>query len=188
MAPRLIRSRVLAAAIALSAILPGGARAAEPFTLASTTFQNGGPLPGKVANDVRGSCGGQNVSPQLAWKGAPEGTRSFVLIIFDPQGKNGLGDFGFVAYGIPATVTSFMEGEISSPSDKFVGGANSLGRKVYSGPCPPRGATHHYSFVLIATDLEPDALPPGLPVEALLPKIEGHARGSTGIVGQFAEP
>ncbi|MGD0723288.1 MAG: YbhB/YbcL family Raf kinase inhibitor-like protein [Roseiarcus sp.] len=181
--------RLLAAGLlAAFALFGAAARADGAFTLTSATFPNGGPMPEKVANAVRGSCAGQNVSPQLSWTGAPAQTRSFVLIIFDSQGRNGLGDFRFVGYGIPTTVTSFVEGEVSEPSDKFVGGANTDGRMAYSGPCPAKGPPHRYSFVLIATDLEREALQPGLSVEALLPKLEGHSEGSTGMVGLFGEP
>jgi Raf kinase inhibitor-like YbhB/YbcL family protein len=175
---------LLPAALALS-WCAGGALAADAFALTSTTFKDGETMPNRSANDLAGRCAGQNVSPQLAWSNAPEGTKSFALAIIDPQGRNGLGVFHLVAYGVPASVTAFPEGAISAPSDKYVGGKNSLDVGHYSGPCPPPGAPHHYSFVIIATDLAPDALPPGLTLPALLAKLEGHAKGSTGMVGLF---
>lgn len=176
------------ACTALALCWGSAAQAADPFTLTSRTFKDGDAMPNAVADVKEGACNGQNVSPQLSWTNAPEGTKSFVLAIVDPQGRNGLGVYHFVAYGIPASVTSFAEAEVSAPSDKYVGGLNSLGVTHYSGPCPPRGAPHHYSFVLIATDLERDALPPGLPLAAVLARIEGHAKGSTGMVGLFGGP
>src|SRR5262249_3727021 len=98
---------------------------------------------------------------------------------------------------IPADVTGFAEGETSRPSPKYVGGKSRLGVGHYSGPCmPPNYSPRHYTFVLIATDLEPTALPPGLTKEELALKIvpEGapgeavkrHELGATGMVGLFA--
>ncbi|MGA2041838.1 MAG: YbhB/YbcL family Raf kinase inhibitor-like protein [Roseiarcus sp.] len=188
MTRRLLAAGLLAAGVAAAGPSGPAVRAERAFALTSATFRDGGPMPERAADAVRGSCAGQNLSPQLSWTGAPARTRSFALIIFDPQGRNGLGDFRFVGYGIPTTVTAFAEGEVSARSDKFVGGANTEGRMAYSGPCPAKGPPHRYAFVLIATDLERDALPPGLSVEALLPKLEGHSEGSTGMVGLFGEP
>ena len=58
----------------------------------------------------------------------------------------------------------------------------------YSGPCTPAGAPHHYIFTLIATDLEPTALQPGLTREELFKALEGHAKLATGSIGTFSKP
>ena len=85
--------------------------AAAPFTLMSSTFKDGTLMPSKVANmnapgaTPNPNCVGQNVSPQLSWSGAPDGTKSFALTMVDPEGRGGLGVFHWVAYGIPANVT-----------------------------------------------------------------------------------
>jgi hypothetical protein len=176
--------RILAATTALLAVAVSAARA-DPFTLTSKTFNDGGAMPNEVSDNKNGVCNGENVSPQLSWTNPPAGAKTFVLAIVDAQGRNGLGVYHFVGYGIPAGVTSFAEAELSAPSDKYVGGTNTSGLTHYSGPCPPPGAPHHYSFVLIATDFERDALPPGLPLAAVLARLEGHAKGSTGMVGLF---
>ena len=62
------------------------------------------------------------------------------------------------------------------------------GLSVYTGPCTPPGAPHHYTFVLIATDLDTTALPPGLTRLELLEKLNGHVKGATGLVGLFKNP
>src|SRR5471032_28409 len=69
----------------------------------------------KAGNNVPGNanCVGQNVSPELHWSGAPEGTKSFALTMVDPEGRSGLGVHHWVAYGIPAETTSFTESEAS---------------------------------------------------------------------------
>ena len=112
------------------------------------------------------------MSPQLSWVNPPAGTKSFVLLMVDPEGRGGAGVNHWVAYGIPADVTGFAEGEVSKPSDKYVGGKSTQGVGFYSGPCtPPAVQPHHYTFVLVATDFEPKELPPGLTKDEVTAKI-----------------
>jgi Raf kinase inhibitor-like YbhB/YbcL family protein len=168
----------------------GIAAAADPFTLTSTTFKDGAIMPRKVANmnPTNANCWGENISPQLAWSGAPEGTKSFAMTMVDPEGLGGTGIYHWLAYGIPVDVTSFAEGEVSKPSDKFVGGKSTQGIATYSGPCPPPGSPHHYTFVAIATDLDPKQLPPGLTLPELWARLAGHTKGAAGIIGLFVNP
>src|ERR1700730_7141107 len=192
------RSLVLASGVALASWCVGPAFAADVFTLTSSTFKDGTMLPKKAANaNTTGNnpnCVGENVSPQLSWSGVPEGTKSFVLLMEDPEGRGGAGVHHMVTYGIDAKVTGFAEGELSKPSDKFGGGKATRGTGIYNGPCTPGNVQpHHYTFVLVATDLDVKELPPGLTREDLLPKIvppsgASHAKGSAGIVGLFVKP
>jgi Raf kinase inhibitor-like YbhB/YbcL family protein len=180
---------VVAAAAAL--LLTGGAvMAAEPFKLTSPAFADDAPLPGKYAgnNKTNPNCVGENVSPPLAWSSPPAGTKSFALLMTDPEGRAGLGVVHWVAYGIPAGVTGFAEGEVSKPSDKFVGGKSTMGLPTYFGPCTPPGDWHHYTLILIATDLDPKALQPGLTRDELLAALNGHAKGSAGLIARFKHP
>jgi Raf kinase inhibitor-like YbhB/YbcL family protein len=169
------------------ALMPGICRAAEPFALTSTAFKDGDTVPAKYAGAHPGrSCGGDNVSPPLSWSHAPEKTRSFAIVIYDPEGGRGIGSNHWVAYGIPASKTSFAEGEASASPKDHVGGKNNVGTDYYFGPCgPPGDSPHHYIFTLIATDLTPDALPPGLTREELLQKLRGHALVPASIVGKY---
>jgi Raf kinase inhibitor-like YbhB/YbcL family protein len=168
------------------------ASAAEPFMLTSSAFKDGTHMPKKHANNTPGNanCVGENVSPPLAWSGTPAGTKSFALTMVDPEGRGGTGVVHWVAYGIPVSVTGFAEGEVSKPSDKYVGGKGTAGggATTYMGPCTPPGAPHHYTFILIATDLEPKELPPGLTRDELFAKLTGHTKGATGLVGLFGSP
>jgi Raf kinase inhibitor-like YbhB/YbcL family protein len=169
------------------------ARAADVFTLSSPAFPDNGTLAVKNAgSDTKRSpnCVGENVSPPLAWTNPPAGTKSFALLLFDPEGRAPAGVSHMVVYGIPADVTGFAEGELSKPSEKYVGGKDLMGVSTYFGPCtPPNTDWHHYTFTLIATDLDPKALPPGLTrdelAKALLP---GHVKGAAGLVGRFRHP
>jgi Raf kinase inhibitor-like YbhB/YbcL family protein len=185
-------SRYIATAGLLLTALCGAqaASAAEPFTLSSSSFKDGGVLPQKHGGAIKANanCLGENVSPQLSWSGVPEGTKSFALVAVDPQGRGGLGVDHLVVYGIAPTVTGFAEGELSAASDKYVGGKASSGLTTYSGPCTPAGAPHHYNFTLIGTDLEPKALPAGLTSIELMSQLNGHAKSATGLVGLFSHP
>src|SRR5665213_3489585 len=162
----LLRGSILAAAAVTLAAFGGShdARAQAAFTLSSPDFKDGVRLAVKNAgnNKSNPNCVGENVSPALSWSNPPEGTKSFALMMFDPEGRPPGGVSHWVAYGIPPAVTGFAEGEVSKPSDKYVGGTSTQKVGNYSGPCTPAGAPHHYTFTLIATDLDPKALAPGL--------------------------
>jgi Raf kinase inhibitor-like YbhB/YbcL family protein len=192
------RHHLLVAAATLTLGLFGtAANAADMFSLTSSTFKDGAMMPKNAANSAANAptnpnCVGENVSPQFSWTGVPEGTKSFVLTMFDPEGRAPSGVSHWVAYGIPASVTGFAEGEVSKPSDKYVGGKSTQGVGFYSGPCTPPGTTpHHYTFVLIATDFDPKELPPGLTRDELIAKFgppPAHLKGTTGMVGLFVNP
>ena len=109
--------------------------------------------------------------------------------MYDPEGRGGLGVVHWVAYGIPAAVTGFAEGEVSKDTDKYVGGKSTPGLSHYFGPCtPPKTGHHHYTFTLIATDLDPKELPAGLSRDELFAKLQGKTKGAAGIVGLFGKP
>jgi Raf kinase inhibitor-like YbhB/YbcL family protein len=192
------RHHLLVAAATLTlGLLATAANAADIFSLTSKTFKDGTMMPKNAANSAANAptnpnCVGENVSPQFSWTGVPEGTKSFALTMFDPEGRAPSGVSHWVAYGIPASVTGFAEGEVSKPSDKYVGGKSTQGVGFYSGPCTPPGTTpHHYTFVLIATDFDPKELPPSLTRDELIAKFgppPAHVKGSTGMVGLFVNP
>ncbi len=113
------------------------ARAADVLTLTSPAIQDNGTLATKNAcSDKQRSpnCVGENISPPLAWSNPPEGTKSFALLLFDPEGRAPAGVSHMVVYGIPADVKGFAEGELSKPSDKFVGGKSTMGLGGLLGP------------------------------------------------------
>jgi Raf kinase inhibitor-like YbhB/YbcL family protein len=178
----------------------GTAQAQEKiFGVTSTTFKDGQMMPKKVANSRANfpqneHCVGENVSPQLSWVNPPPGTKSFAITMVDPEGRGGGGVNHWVAYGIPADITGFAEGEVSKESAKYVGGKSRLGVGHYSGPCAPDAQVRHYTFVVIATDFEPKELPPGLTKEELNAKIvppdpqRRHDKAAAAIIGLFAKP
>src|SRR5262252_10195916 len=116
------------------------ASAADVLTLTSPQMQDNGTLAVKNAcadTQRTPNCVGENVSPPLAWSGVPDGTKSFALLLFDPEGRAPAGVSHMVLYGIPAEVQGFAEGELSQPSDKFVGGKSTMEKSVYFGPGTP---------------------------------------------------
>jgi hypothetical protein len=177
-------------AVSLSAVPV--ARAADALTLTSSAVQDNGILATKNAcSDKQRSpnCVGENISPPLAWSNVPDGTKSFALLLFDPEGRAPAGVSHMVVYGIPADVKGFAEGELSKPSDKFVGGKSTMNQAVYWGPgTPPNTDWHHYTFTLVATDLDPKALEPGMTREELAAALKDHVKGSAGLVTRFKHP
>ncbi|HLW23656.1 MAG TPA: YbhB/YbcL family Raf kinase inhibitor-like protein [Steroidobacteraceae bacterium] len=100
-------------------------------------------------------CGGQNVSPTLRWHGAPTGTRSYALTMFDPDARSGVGWWHWLVYDIPAASTELATGAGSGAHPSIPAGAlqahNDFGEAAYGGPCPPKGdKPHHYVFTLYA--------------------------------------
>ena len=147
------------------------------FRLTSPGMPDNSRLPPKAAGDFakNPNCTGQNVSPALSWVNAPEKTRSYALIWDDQAGRAGLGVSHAVIYGIPANVTSVPEGALGGAptGGQFVPGKNTLGMH-WLGPCSPKGnAPQHYVMTLIATDVEPNALAPGMTRAELLKALEG---------------
>ena len=169
------------------------ALAADPFTLTSPAFKDSDVWPAKFAGAdperTNPPCPGQNVSPPLAWSNAPAKTKSFAILMFDPDGGNGTGASHWIAYNIPAGKTKLEEGEASVSPKDFTGGKNNVGHDHYFGPCGPSGhALHHYVITVIATDLEPGTLKPGLTREELLAALKGHALAPASLVGRYTRP
>jgi Raf kinase inhibitor-like YbhB/YbcL family protein len=181
----------LAAAFAIGAML--WAAAATPaaakdklFTLTSPALKDDALLPVKFAGDNCGGGAGKNISPPLAWSNAPASAKSFALIMIDPDGRRGLGSVHWVAYNIPVTRHAIKEGEGNTPPQDITGGKNSRGTVTYTGPCgPPADAPHHYVIQLLALDLAPGFLQPGLDRDELLQMINGHSLGPASLVVRY---
>ena len=120
------------------------------FMLTSSVFANNGMIPAKYTCD-----GERELPPPLVWSGVPEGTKSFVLIMDDPdipevfKKSRGIDSFDhWTLYNIPAGTTDIPEGAIAG-----TGGLNSAGKTSYTGPCPPpehEPREHRYIFKLYA--------------------------------------
>jgi Raf kinase inhibitor-like YbhB/YbcL family protein len=185
------RGSIFAGALALAAFCGAQQASAQGvFTLSSPSFKDGERLATKNAgnNKANPNCVGENISPALNWANPPEGTKSYALLMFDPEGRPPGGVSHWVAYGIAPSVTGFAEGEVSKASSKYIGGLSTQKVGFYSGPCTPPGPVHHYTFTLIATDLEPTALKEGMTRDELIKALDGHAKQATGLIGIFSKP
>ncbi|SHG23731.1 hypothetical protein SAMN04487965_3591 [Microbulbifer donghaiensis] len=128
---------------------------AAEFTLTSQSLQAGGRMP--MAH-VYSGCGGENISPELSWSGAPEGTKSFAVMVYDPDAPTGSGWWHWVLFNIPANVTSLPEGA-GDPKNGLIPEAtqarNDYGNPGYGGACPPQGhGDHRYQFRVYALKVE----------------------------------
>ncbi|WP_235297387.1 YbhB/YbcL family Raf kinase inhibitor-like protein [Portibacter marinus] len=105
-----------------------------------------------VFNDF--GAGGENVSPHLKWENAPEGTKSFIVICYDPDAPTVSGWWHWCVANIPASTTEFKSG-ISEFPDACVHGLNDYGSTEYGGACPPPGdPAHAYQFTVYALSTE----------------------------------
>jgi len=151
------------------------------FTLTSTAFTDGAAIP------VKHTCDGGDVSPPLAWSGAPAGTRCFVLVADDPDAPAGSW-VHWVVYNVPAAVSELPE-NVAKVETLDLGGArqgrNDFRRPGYGGPCPPPGPAHRYLFTLYALDA-PLTLKAGAQRKDVETAMEGHVLGSAQLLGTYA--
>ena len=144
------------------------------FILTSSAFTNNGMIPPKY------TCDGKNLSPALQWSDVPNGTKTFALIVDDPDAPTNVW-VHWVMFNIPATMRELPEG---IQSGEFIQGSTDFpGKKEYGGPCPPTG-THRYHFTLYALDINLD-LPAGASKENVLSAIKGHVLGQAKLIGLY---
>ena len=126
---------------------------AGKFTLVSPDIGKDNPISlDQVFNGF--GCTGKNLSPALFWSGAPAGTKSFAIMVHDPDAPTGSGFWHWIVYNIPADVTSIPAeaGDVKKrgmPAG-VVQGRTDYGTYGYGGPCPPPGKPHHYHFRVFA--------------------------------------
>jgi Raf kinase inhibitor-like YbhB/YbcL family protein len=146
--------------------------------LTSTAFDNDAAIP------ARYTCDGDNVSPPLAWSGVPANSKSFALIVDDPDAPDPHAPrmvwVHWVIYDLPANVTSLAEGVKQLPSGTRLG-VNDFHKLGYGGPCPPIGK-HRYFFKLYALDAELGEL--GKATKAEVEKaMRGHVLAEAQLMG-----
>lgn len=164
---------------------PDAPKSGAAIRLASNTFQPDGMLPKSMAFD---QCGGENMSPQLAWSGFPPETKSFALTMFDPDAPTGAGFWHWVISGIPASVTALAAGAGANGSaGNGVAGYNDFGLSRYGGPCPPPGhGEHRYIFTLYALDVATlDGAGPDTTGTKLVFLMRGHVLATGTVMGRY---
>jgi Raf kinase inhibitor-like YbhB/YbcL family protein len=181
------RMNPLCAAVALGCFAATISAAAEPpakekimnLQITSTAFAGGQPIP------VKYTCQGSDVSPPLRWSGTPANTKSFALIVDDPDAPMGTW-VHWVVYDLPADSTGLAE---DTPKSQFLPGnakqgLNDFKRLGYGGPCPPPGKAHRYAFTLYALDTALD-LQPGATKQDLLKAMETHVLAEGRLMGTY---
>ena len=154
---------------------------AMSLTIESTAFKNNERVPTRFSGD------GEDVSPQLSWSGAPDGTDELALIMDDPDAPTAEPWVHWVIYKIPADTTALRENvakteTLSDPAGAMQG-KNSWGKIGYGGPAPPRGhGVHHYHFKVYALD-QALSVSPGLTKNQLLSAMKGHILAKAELVG-----
>ena len=159
----------LAIALVLGACAEDPATTDATMTLTSEAFAEGAAIP------TRHTCDGEDVSPALAWDGAPDGAAAFALIVDDPDAN---GFVHWVVADIPADARGATEG--TSPGTD---GRNDMGRDGYGGPCPPSG-THRYVFTIYALN-DALALEPGFSADELRSAMEGRVLATGLLTGTY---
>jgi Raf kinase inhibitor-like YbhB/YbcL family protein len=150
------------------------------MNIVSNAFSEGQDIPSHY------TCDGEGISPHLSWSGAPTETKSYVLICDDPDAPKGTW-VHWVVFNIPASVTSFQEGQDPKKIGAYVG-INSWGaaeKPGFGGPCPPSG-THRYYFKIYALDIPLLSLDENTATkEQLLAAMNGHIRAQGQLMGRY---
>lgn len=150
------------------------------LSITSPAFSAGGSIPAEY------TCEGRDISPALAWSGAPDGTKSLALIVDDPDAPDPVAPkmtwVHWVLYNLPPNSTGLAEAVSQLPAGTLEG-KNDWKRTGYGGPCPPIGR-HRYFFKLFALDTTlPDLR---TPTKAnLLKAMEGHVLEQTEMIGTY---
>ncbi|MBN2353792.1 MAG: YbhB/YbcL family Raf kinase inhibitor-like protein [Spirochaetales bacterium] len=156
------------------------------MVLSSIAFASNHPIPARFTAD------GADVSPPLSWTDPPAGTKSFALIVDDPDAP-GKAWVHWVIYDIPAGTRELKENVPTQarpfdsaqggPSPGMSQGINDFRRTGYGGPSPPSG-THRYVFTLYALDAAL-GLPPGAAKQQLLAAMKGHVLAEAKLTGAY---
>ncbi len=155
---------------------------AMAFGIKSPDFKEGERIP------VKFTCEGTDLSPELVWEGEPAGTKSYTLIVEDPDAP--MGTFiHWVVYDAPAHLRKMERGmgnetNLEGPLKQ---GVTSFGRAGYGGPCPPKGhGDHRYNFILRALDVDNLGVGVGAGKAEVEKAMKGHILGEASIMGTYS--
>ena len=146
---------------------------AAEFSVQSTSWQDGQTMKDVYVFNSFG-CTGNNISPQMSWNGAPQGTKSFAVTVYDPDAPTGSGWWHWTVFNIPADVAELKEGSSIDPAKLPAGaiqGRTDFGKPGYGGACPPPGDKPH-RYILTVYALKTD-------------KIDLHEDASGALVGYY---
>jgi hypothetical protein len=188
-----------AAALATAALLAAQSPAKAPadsaagkFTLASKDISPGGTIADRQVFNGFG-CSGGNVSPALSWSNPPAGTKSFALLMHDPDAPTGSGWWHWVVYNIPAGLSSLPAGAGAGAGDPQKGllpagavqGRTDFGAPGYGGPCPPPGRPHHYYLRLYALKVAKLEVPADATAAYIGFTVRAHSLATAELMGLY---
>ena len=154
------RLQALLLAFATGAALSASPAQSQTFRLWSDDVKGGTFAQEQIYNAF--GCSGGNVSPHLAWSGAPQNTQAFVITMYDPDAPTGSGFWHWVVANIPAGTNMIATGASRTPRmpDQAVETRTDFGPPGYGGPCPPAGdQPHRYIFTIHALKARIDVTP-----------------------------
>jgi Raf kinase inhibitor-like YbhB/YbcL family protein len=129
---------------------------------------------------VYSGCGGDNISPAMHWQGAPHGTKSYALTVFDPDAGHGKGWWHWMVIDLPATTQALAEN--ATLPKQAINLRNDFGNTHWDGPCPPAGdQPHHYVFTLYALDTAHLDIHPDMPPAQALRVVRKHTLAKAAI-------
>jgi len=178
---RVLRTIIFSAA----AYLALWSSAGQALELTSSDVSNGATL--KVAQ-VHSRCGGENRSPALAWSGAPKGTQSYALTMFDSDANGGRGFWHWLVFNVPASAQGLPAGAGSETGlpNGAVQTQNDFGTPGYGGACPPPGSgPHHYTLTLYALSAPTIPLDSKSTSAAITAYLKAHALATATLTGLY---
>ncbi|MGE5647768.1 MAG: YbhB/YbcL family Raf kinase inhibitor-like protein [Acidobacteriota bacterium] len=147
------------------------------FKITVGAFAEGGAIPNLQ------SCDGADLSPSIEWDGEPRDTKSFALIVDDPDAPAGTWNH-WLLWDIPASVHALAQG--FKPGQLGQSGTNDFGKKGYNGPCPPRGhGPHRYFFKIYALDVPSLGLREGAKRADLDRALKNHVLAQSQYMGRY---
>lgn len=185
----MLRKTTLFVSVLRSVIVFQSATIASPFSLTSPQITENTTLPQSMV--FQGfSCEGGNQSPELSWTGAPAGTKSYVITMYDPDAPTGVGWWHWLLFNIPADTHSLPQ-DAGNPAANLlpVGsqqGYTDYGSSEYGGACPPVGDTPH-RYIVTVYALDVDNLPTGPETTGakLAFLMRGHILAEATITGRY---
>jgi Raf kinase inhibitor-like YbhB/YbcL family protein len=151
---------------------------ASALTVTSPAFESGQAIPAKH------SCSGADVSPEISWTSGPAGTKSYALIVDDPDAPGGT----FVHWVVYDFKPDAQAGRITlaeGAAGRSLAGQNGFGKSGYGGPCPPPGKTHHYRFHVYASSRDTLGLAAGASAAQVRSALNGNTLADGVLVGTF---
>jgi Raf kinase inhibitor-like YbhB/YbcL family protein len=178
-------------AIGCAALVLSGTAVA--FELSSSDLKPNAPIAEKYVYNGFG-CSGDNLSPALAWKSPPKGTKSFALMVHDPDAPTGgAGWWHWVLYNLPASTTSLPEGAGSVDGKNLPEGAKQqatdFGVPGWGGPCPPAGdKAHRYVFTVYALRVDKLDIPVGATASLVGFMVNADKLGKATLTAKYGRP